>query len=236
MREDVITPFTGESYDFSIVNVDTDAISICKQDGKKFTDEECDLLMDELNSQFPELIEYEDDGYFEKFIVVKAKNYIMEQGTGKKKKITIKGSGLKGTNREKALTEFLNNVIMLLLNNKRDHIFNDYNAVAKEIEAGFEDINQWAMKKTVTKAVLNPERAQESKVLDAIQNVDYQEGDKVYLYCKDKDTLQLAKEFDGEYDKATYFKKLHNTLKIFETLVDPTLYPNYGLGRNKTLI
>ena len=232
-----------EDSGFQIVNVDTDSFSYttgkklalidqkrAAKNGVQPVDEFQDHIA-EINKLFKDGIIWEDDGYFQKFIVVKAKNYILYDG----KKVKIKGSGLKGTGKEKALTDFVNSVIMLLLKNKRDHIFNEYRNLALSIKNDW-DVNEWNMKKTVTKAVLNPDRKQEQKVLDAIQDIHYQEGDKVYVYVKDKDTLQLVDKFDGEYDRDTYYGKLHDTLSIFKTLVDHTLYPNYKLAKNRDLL
>ena len=233
----------AEDSGHQIVNVDTDSFSYTpgkklalvteKQAARNGTEvrDEFQEHIAEINSLYKDGIIWEDDGYFQKFIVVKAKNYILYDG----KKVKIKGSGLKGTNKEKALTDFINCVIMLLLKNKRDHVFSEYQKVALSIKGDW-DVNEWRMKKTVTKAVLNPGRKQEQKVFDAIQDIHYQEGDKVYLYVKDKDTLQLVDKFDGEYAKDTYYGKLHDTLSIFETLIDPTLFPNYKIGRNRDLI
>lgn len=233
----------AEGRGFQIVNVDTDSFSYttgkklalvdeakAKKNGVEPLDEFDDQIK-ELNTLYKEGIIWEDDGYFKKFIVVKAKNYILYDG----KNVKIKGSGLKGTNREKALTEFVNCVIMLLLGNKRDHISEEYRNAALQIKNDWE-VEDWSMKKTVTKSVLNPERKQEQKVLDAIQDINYQEGDKVYVFCKDKDTLLLKQDYDGEYDLNTYYNKLHNTISIFETLVDKTLFPNFSLSRNKDLL
>lgn len=232
-----------EDKEFQIINVDTDAFSYttgaklvtitekqAKSRGCEVRDEFQEHIT-EINSLFKDGIIWEDDGYFQKFIVVKAKNYILFDG----KKVKIKGQALKGTGKEKALTDFMNNVIMLMLKSKRDHIFEEYRNVALSIKNDW-DINEWCMKKTVTKAVLNPERTQEQKVLDAIQDIHYQEGDKIYLYVKNKDTLCLKDNFDGEYFKEAYYNKLFNTLSIFETLLDPTLFPNYKLVKNKNLL
>lgn len=234
----------SEGNGFRLVNVDTDSFSYTankklveiteKQAEKKGVEprNEFQEHIDDINSLYKDGIRWEDDGYFKKVIVVKAKNYVLFDG----KKIKIKGQALKGTGKEKALTDFMNDVIMLLLNGKRDHIFNLYNNVAKEINNGFHDIGDWVMKKTVTKSVLDPQRKQEQKILDAIQDIHYQEGDKVYIYAKDKDTLCLKQKYDGEYFKDAYFNKLYNTLSIFETLLDPSLFPNYKTGRNKVLL
>ena len=218
-----------EDNGYQVVNVDTDSFSYTT--GKKKSKEDFEAEIADINTRFKDGISWEDDGYFQKFIVVKAKNYILFDG----KKVKIKGQALKGTGKEKALTDFVNCVIMMLLKNKRDHIFNLYQDVALTIKNDW-DVNEWNMKKTVTKAVLDPQRKQEQKVFDAIQSINYQEGDKVYMYVKDKDTLQLVDNFDGTYCKETYYGKLHDTLSIFKTLLDHTLFPNYKTGRNKDLI
>ena len=218
-----------EDNEFQVVNVDTDSFSYTS--GGKKTAEVFEAEIADINSRFKDGIIWEDDGYFKKFIVVKAKNYILYDG----KTVKIKGQALKGTGKEKALTDFMNRVIMLLLKNKKDHIFEEYRKVALEIRNNW-DVNEWLMKKTVTKAVLKPGRLQEQKVFDAIQDINYQEGDKVYLFVKDSDSLSLAEKFDGTYDADKYYQKLHDTLSILDTLLDPTLFPNYKLGRNKDLL
>jgi len=233
----------AEGNGFKIVNVDTDSFSYstgkklalidqkkADQNGVQAVDEFAEQI-EELNSNFDDGIIWEDDGHFDKFLVVKAKNYVMVEG----KKIKIKGSGLLGTNKEPALQEFMTEIIGLLLAKKRDHIYSLYEEYGKRIKADWNP-EEWSMKKTVTNSVLNPERTQEQKVLDAIQDIDYQEGDKVHLFSQDKDTLKLTKDFNGEYCRDTYYNKLFKTLEIFENLIDPTLFPNYKTGRNKNLI
>jgi hypothetical protein len=164
-------------------------------------------------------------------LVVKSKNYVLDDG----KKLKVRGSALLGTMKEPRLQDFMNDIIDLFLKNKRDHIFHVYNEYAKEIN-NITDIAPWCMRKTVTNSVLHPERKQEEKVLEAIKNIDYQEGDKVSLYSIDSETLGLRDDFNFEYDRDVYYTKLHDTLSIFETLIDPTLYPNYKVKRNKDLI
>lgn len=214
---------------YTIVNVDTDSFSYTAK--KKLTDVEFNAEIVDINSRFKDGIVWENDGYYKKVIVVKAKNYVLDDG----KKLTIKGSALKASNKERALQFFINDVIMLLLKNNKDRLFRLYNSYAEEIN-DIKDMTRWAMKKTITDAVLNPERTQEKKVFDAIQCIHYQEGDKVRLFSKDPDTLCLVENFDGVYDKDTYFKKLFDTLKVFEPLIDSTLFPNFKLSRNKELI
>lgn len=222
-----LTGATGKG--FKLVNVDTDSFSYSP--GKKLTDEEYQEHLDEVNSLFEDGIVWEDDGYYKKVLVVKTKNYVLDDG----KKLKIKGSGLVGTMKEVALQEFIKDIINLLLKNKRDHIFSVYNQYANEIK-DIQDISRWSMRKTITASILNPERKQEEKVLEAISNISYQEGDKVNLFSIDEDNLGLVEDFNGDYDKDTYFNKLHDTLSVFETVIDPTIFPNYKTGRNKALI
>ena len=219
----------NEGMGFSLVNVDTDSFSYSP--GKKLKAEEFEEHISKINSLYKDGIRWEDDGYFKKVLVVKSKNYVLDEG----KKLKIKGSALKGVMKEKALQEMLNDVIIALLGKKRDHIFHLYQRYANEIKS-IEDINRWTMKKTITKAVLNPERKQEQKILDAVSDIHIQEGDKVRLFSIDGDTLARAEQFDGTYDKNIYFQKLHDTLDIFSTLIDTSLFPNYKTGRNKDLI
>jgi DNA polymerase elongation subunit (family B) len=215
--------------EFQIVNVDTDSFSYTT--GKKLSEDEFKSHINEINALFKDGIRWEDDGYYDKVLVVKTKNYVLVEG----KKIKIKGSGLKGTMKEKALQDFMNDVILLLLKKRRDHIYSLYMQYANEIK-DITDMTRWAMKKTITKAVLEPQRKQEQNVFDAIKDVNYQEGDKFRMFYDTKDTLKLVDEFNGTYDHDSYFKKLHETLCIFETLIDPSLFPNFKVGRNKELL
>lgn len=99
------------SYNFILGPVDTDSISFCKPDMSPFTEEEQEALLQEINEQMPELVKYAHDGYFKTIVVVKAKNYVLDDGDD----VKIKGSGLKGTMKEKALRELMERVINVLL-------------------------------------------------------------------------------------------------------------------------
>src|SRR5579885_2518145 len=90
-----------KQHDFILGPVDTDSISICKQDGSEFTSQEQQNLIDEINSYLPKYIVYANDGYFNKVIILKAKNYILYDG----KKIKKKGSSLKSSKIEKGLSD-----------------------------------------------------------------------------------------------------------------------------------
>lgn len=98
---------------FQLNVIDTDSISFCRQDGSFIPREERSALIKEINSLSPEFMEWSDDGYYSKVIVLKTKNYILKDETGK---ITYKGSSLKDQKKEIAIKEFLHKVIDIILN------------------------------------------------------------------------------------------------------------------------
>lgn len=216
-------------HNFKICNADTDSIAFKKEDQKPFTPEERVALLNEINSLMPELIQWEDDSFYKKFIVVRAKNYILQDEKGK---VSIKGSGLKATTKEKALQRFTREVIDLLLKDRKDQIYCTYTKYANEI-VSLKSIDDWSMKRTVTKAVLTSDRTNETRVLDALRGTDFREGDKVYLFFKTPEELCLREKFDGAYCVDTLLGKLYDTLTVFDTVIDVDLFPNFSLKRNR---
>lgn len=219
-------------YDFQLINADTDSISICKKDGSPFTEEEEVRLLKELNSLFPETIEWDDDGTFEKIIVIRIKNYILYDG----KKIKIKGSALKASTKSPALKEFINGLINYLVYNdeiKDEELVRIYNSYVKEV-ANIKEIKRWATRKTISEKILEGERTNESKVRDAIEGTEISEGDRCYMFYKEDNSLCLVEQFDGNYNKDRLLKNIHDTVCVFDTILDcKTLFPNYALKKNK---
>jgi DNA polymerase I len=215
---------------FQIVNADTDSISFSKSLGGEFTESERRELLDAVNGLYPPRIHFEDDGYYKKIIVTKAKNYILYDG----KKVKTKGSALKATTKEPALKQFIQDVIDQILKDhtKIDAFVAIYDFYVHEIQQ-ISDIKRWATRKTITQAVLNPKRTNESKILDALVGVEYSEGDRFHFYFKADGSLGLAEKFDGDYDRDTLLAKLYNTAQVFEQVLDCTIFPNYKLKRNK---
>lgn len=166
-------------HDFIIVNGDTDSITIKKKDESVFTEQERINLINEINSLLPPLINYEDDGYFEKMVVVKAKNYVLYDG----KKIKYKGSSFKDAKKEPILKQLMKDVIEQgLIHETRDwsEIFKDYIEDSKNITK--DNIDQWSTKKSITETVFESTRLNETKIVDAIKNMNLKVGDKAYLY------------------------------------------------------
>lgn len=217
-------------YNFLISNVDTDSISITKPNGTIFSKEEQTRLLNELNSLYPERIRFEHDGIFNKMIVLKAKNYITYDGS----KIKIKGSGLRDTKREAALREMISKVIDCLLFEKTN-LIDIYNQYIKEA-MNVTDIKRWAAKKTITASVLDPQRTNEQKVLDALKDTEYSEGDKRWFFFMEDDSLCLVERFNGSYNKMRLVEKVYKTMSIFSSVIDMSQFPKYHLKKNQSLL
>lgn len=218
-------------HNFNVFGCDTDSIIFCKADQTPFTEEEQKHLLNEINSKLPSRIKFEHDGIFSSVIYLKAKNYILFDG----KKIKQKGSSLKSSTLEPRLKDFLEDMIKVMLdgNNNYQEIYYKY---VREIN-NITDIKPWASKKTLSEKTYNSDRANETKILDAIKEKEYTEGDRVYLYVKEDNTLGLVEDFDGKYNKDKYWEKLYKCTERFETVLPiDDLFPNFKLKKNKLLL
>lgn len=168
-----------QMHDFVIVNADTDSITIKKKDESEFTEEERVALIEEINSLLPEMIKFEDDGYFPVMVVTKAKNYVLYDG----KKIKYKGSSFKDAKKEPALKRLMKDVIEQgLIYQTRDwkEIFNEYKEQVLNINK--DNLKDWSVKKSITKTLFQSDRANETKVVDAIEGMGLRVGDKAFIY------------------------------------------------------
>lgn len=224
-RDNFDKQFTDVRY--KLVNCDTDSIMISHEDDSLMSEEERDSIVEKVNSLFTDNIRWEDDGYFERVICIKIKNYVLYDG----KNIKCKGSAIKDPKKEPALKEFINRLIDCLLFDKTNYkeIYAEY---VNEI-MNLKDIMRWSVRKTLTENVLNAKRTNEQKILDSIEGTEYKEGDRFHVFYKEDGRMCLSSKFDGNYDKKRMLKKLYLTGKIFETLLPTeTIFPNYSLIRN----
>lgn len=211
-------------YNFTLVNLDTDSLSLCKQDGSAFTKEEQVSILSELNSLMPEKISWEDDGYYPRVVIVKAKNYILFDGED----VKIKGSGLKASMKEPALKEFINKIIDCFVFDKQDEIVDIYYSYVREV-FNVQDIYRWSSKKTLTAAVLNPERTTEEKIAQAIEGLGLQEGDKFHVYFTSDDKLKIPDQWINDHCPETLLEKLYKTMVVFDSIYDMTKIPKFHL-------
>lgn len=242
---------TLNSRKLNVIFGDTDALAFKKPDQKPFTEEEQEELLSELNSLLPERIKFENDGEYRRFIIIKKKNYLLDDG----KTITIKGSGLKGSMKEPALQKFMKEILELLRTDRKDQIYSLYqDYVEKILTLGISskdkpptsNIKDWCFKKTITKKLMSSDRKNETRVMDALEGTVTNEGDKVFVFVKEvidwkkpkkeKKIYELRENFTGKYCKRTLLRKLYDTLEIFDTVIDTSLFPNYSSSKHFKLL
>lgn len=222
----------AESKGFTVPKGDTDSITMYKG-GAKFEKEEIASLTDEINSIFPEHINFELDAVYDVIVVFKAKNYAYREGS----KITTKGSAIKASTKSPALKEYINGVIDDLLYLKPiEEMQKTYNNYVKET-LEIKDIKRWASRKTLSSTMMSSTRTNETKVMDALKGSNYVEGDRFHTYFKANDELSLVENFDGDYNKVRLQVALFNTVSVFDGVLDiKTCFPNYGLKKNQKLL
>lgn len=221
----------AKSKGFQIANADTDSISF-SDSGKLYSTEEFVALLNELNALYPDRIKFENDGNFTKVIVLRAKNYVLQQ----EGKIKFKGSALKSSTKPQILRDFMKSFVYLLLDEKMGELLPLYNKIAIQAVKP-EDIRPWSSKKTVTSKVLEAKATTQQKILSALEGTEFSEGDKVHVYFDNDKNLKLANNWvPGDHDAKHLLKNLYNTLETFETVIDISQFPNYSLKRNKALL
>lgn len=243
---------------YKLVNVDTDSFSYT--DNTKPTKELFTEEINKLNSLYPELIKWENDGVYDKVIIVKAKNYVLVKDS----KVKYKGGSLTDQKKEPILLNLLEDIINCILDEHETHLVPLYFTACKNALNPV-DIKQWCTKKTITKSILNAERSNEQKVYDACQDAikngiiqGIQEGDKVYLYqaldgeiqAKAKGELVFSKKgepkmvenrilkfpelFKNDHDRWSYVERVYDTVSILSNVLDMTIFPKFHLKKNRS--
>lgn len=242
-------------HDWKLVNLDTDSLSFAKQDESEWTSDEYQMIHEEVNKIM--YSEWEDDGSFDRVLVLKAKNYcLLPKGSDKIKK---KGSSITDTKKEPALLEMLDKMIEDLIYHDGEESTYIYYTYIKEV-IDIQDINRWANKKNITSAVLNPTRTNEQKVLDALHGRQVQEGDKVFMFSdidgerqkiakgepvflksgepkmEPNRILRLVEDYQDSYDLEHYLKRVWMTVNILQNVVDIKEFTKYHLKSNLKLL
>lgn len=107
-----------------------------------------------------------------------------------------------------------------------------YKEYIKEIH-NMKDISRWTKKITITESVLNPQRTNEQKILDAIDPEEVQMGDKLYFFFAEDCSLKQEKDWTGQHHRGKMCAKIYNTLKIFENVINIKDYKKYHLKNKK---
>ncbi len=219
---------------YKVVGSDTDAVWFGKQDESPFTNLEIERIIQNINKTFPEYIKFDMDGCFSRFIILKAKNYIMYDGN----KIKLKGSSLKSSMLEPILKEMLNEFIEALVFDKHQNLVNIYHKYIREA-MNIRDIKKWSKKITISTRTTVSERSNETRIIDALNrsNKPITEGDKHHIFFLEEKKLELAENFNGEYHKLTMVAKIFKCTQRFETILPiKEMFLNYSLARNQKLL
>jgi DNA polymerase elongation subunit (family B) len=214
-------------YNFTFVCCDTDSCTFCKPDQTPFSEEEQERLLNEINDLFPEKIAWEPEGPYDKIIIFKAKNYVLYE----KGKIKLKGSALKSSKLEPALKDLQQEIIEAIIY-ERNNFLEIYHKYIKEA-MNIKDIRRWCGKKTVTDKIETSERANETKVKDALVGSNYREGDKIYTFYLPDGSLCLAENFTGVYDKLKMCERVYKSIQVFDSVIDIDSMINYKLKKNQ---
>lgn len=239
---------TDGKSEFSIVNADTDSIAFIKRDLTKFTEGERFDLVNEINGVCREemgpLIIWEDDKYYDMFVVLKTKNYAMKLNKSCLKKKSdnpyiFKGSSIKDTKVEKVFQDFKREVLMLFLEKKQDQFFHLYIRYLRRIMnigSDEEPIGPWCNKKTITDSILEGENKIAKDTLEACKDIVINLEDRIYVYKTMEGKLCLKDNYVNDHDPFHYIKRLYASTEIFKSLVDIKIIPNYSLKANKDLL
>lgn len=221
------------THKFKIVGGDTDSIMFCKQDMSLFTEKEQEDLIAEINALLPKEIKFANDGLFSRVVYAKAKNYVMVDQKGKRK---VKGSAFKSSTLEPIIKDLINELVDAMIQDKQQTLVEIYHKHVKMVN-DIKDMKPWAKKITLSPTTFKSERKNETKIVDAIKGTEYGSGDRIYLYTRPDDTLNLVEKFDGQYDKDTYYEKLFRATQRFQTILPvKELFLNYSLKKNKILL
>lgn len=247
----------SKTYDYIPGPCDTDSISFSKKTMEPFTKQELIALQEEINALSPDLINWGDDGYYDGCLVLKAKNYVLKQGT----KYIKKGSALKSSKLEPVLKRLLDELIRDSLENKAANFQDIYHKYIK-LALNPTDIKDWCQKKTVTKPILacaeNPEsRKNESDIWNAIKHKQKQEGDKIFVYPTivgyDKvekvskkgvvttkeiaiTGLKCAEDYKHDANVEKLVDRVYATVLVFSNVVGKDFFTDYSLVENKPLL
>lgn len=250
-------------HNFIISVLDTDSITISKNCGGIFTQEEIDKLTEEINDISDELIKWDYEFYIPQLIVLKSKNYILDYGG----EVKTKGSSIRDQKKEPAMRELVQVMINEMLGeNNIETLVLIYKKYVQEA-MNIHDIMRWSTKKTISDKILagrNPKadvRKQELDIWKAIKDEDdIQEGNKIYLYpvilgeeitaggvsektgkpLKDKvkvvTGLKLAKYWDNDHNVEHLIKRVYATVKIFKNVLDMDQFIDYSKKKNTPLL
>lgn len=239
-----VGPKISEGRGYKVCNVDTDSFAVSREellDKKSWNNE-----LNELNKLYPNLIKWDDDSRYDKFIIVGAKNYILQKTEEDLKKgedkVKFKGSSITDKKKEPALLEMLEKMLNAILNDQLGGLIGMYEDYIREA-MNITNIKRWVNKKTVTKSVLNPERLTEQKVLDAMNEAikkgvieSFAEGDKIWLFNAVNGSIQAQAKGMPIWLKDGSPKLIENRILRDERLFDGSYDKMHYVDRVRAVV
>lgn len=120
---------------------------------------------------------------------------------------------------------------MELSEKKKQKLKELYEVYVNEIMT-LQDIKPWCTRKTLSSTMQESDRANETKVMSALEGSDYREGDRFYTYYREDDSIGLAENFNHDHNRTRLLKNLHDSGAIFSTVIpSKELFPNYSLKK-----
>lgn len=201
--------------DFEIINADTDSISIAKKNKELWREDEQKDVISSLNSLYPEKINWDIEGSFSKMMVLKSKNYATISPVDGLK---LKGSALKASSKEKALQEFILEMVNSLMSINDVPVEEIKQKYLNEIE-NVTDIHRWVTKKTYTLKVQEANSDYQKHLKELAEDDNLVQGDRFYLFYDEDDNILTVDNFKGSYSKKRLLDKFKKTVAIFDPVL-----------------
>jgi DNA polymerase, archaea type len=217
-----------------IIEVDTDGIYFVPPPLVKNKNDEQGFIK-ELGEMLPEGIELELDGRYPAMFSYKMKNYALLDDKGR---LLIKGSGLRSRGLELFQREWLEEMLMLLLNGEREKIPGLYERYIADIDGHDKNISWLAKTETLQDSLDSYQDKVKAKKRNAAAPYElalkaerpYQPGDQISYYVtgnkakvKISDNCKLASQWEAEHpDENTehYKAKLKELYEKFRPFIE----------------
>lgn len=228
----------------TVVLCDTDGVLFKYPEGMSKSD--VNALIQEISDSMPVGIEIDNDGFFDKAIAYKPKNYaLLPAGADEFK---VKGVSLKGRSKEPFLLEFLQRQLQYIFDGDVQAAHDDYMNLTRQIAA--KNLSVDALSKRA-RVKMNLDTYVEKKVegdenqlpqyevalrADKIHDYDVLKGDMFRYYIgggnakhyKSYKRARLVEEYDNDENVYHYLDRLKTTVEILQEMVEKpgAVYPD----------
>ena len=227
-----------------IVAHNTDGVLFKYPEG--MSKDDVNALIQEISESMPDGIEIDNDGFFDKAIAYKPKNYaLLPAGEDEFK---VKGVSLKGRSKEPFLLEFLQRQLQYIFDGDVQAAHDDYMNLTRQIAA--KNLSVDALSKRA-RVKMNLDTYIEKKVegdenqlpqyevalrADKIHDYDVLKGDMFRYYIgggnakhyKSYKRARLVEEYDNDENVYHYLDRLKKTVEILQEMVEKpgAVYPD----------